>query len=81
MPALSLRHRSAYVCGAEFTLVDVAVATYLAWTPYWTKADPEWKLAARWPRLAEYVARVMARPAVGPNVPLAWLDDTAAWLL
>ena len=81
LPALSPWHRTAYVCGAEFTLVDVAVATYLAWTPYWTKAAPDWKLAERWPRLAEYVARVMARPAVGPNVPLAWLDDTAAWLL
>ena len=72
---------AAYVCGADFTLADVAIATYLAWLPYWTKADPAWALAARWPKLAEYKARVLSRPGVGPHVPLAWLDDTSAWLL
>ena len=59
----------------------MAVATYLSWLPYFAKCDPEWVLAARWPRLAEYTARVMARPGVGPHVPLEWLQDTAAWLL
>ena len=69
------------MCGNDFTLADVAIAAYLAWLPYFVKCDPDWTLAARWPRLAEYVARVMARPAVGPNVPLEWLADTSAWLL
>ena len=73
--------RSAYICGDAFSLADVAVAVYLAWLPYFVKCDPEWVLAARWPKLAEYVARVLARPAVGSNVPLGWLEDTAAWLL
>ena len=72
---------AAYICGAEFTLADVAIAAYLAWLPYFVKCDPEWVLEKRYPVLAEYTARVMARPAVGSNVPLEWIKDSAAWLL
>ena len=54
---------------------------YLAWLPYFVKCDPEWVLEKRYPVLAAYTARVMARPGVGPNIPLEWLKDTAAWLL
>ena len=78
--ACALAH-AAYICGAEFSLADVAIAAYLAWLPYFVKCDPEWVLEKRYPVLAEYTARVMARPAVGPNVPLEWLKDSAAWLL
>ena len=69
-----------FLCGDTFSLADVSVATYLAWMPYFTKCDPAWRLAERWPALGAYVARVLARPG-GECVPLAWLDDTAAWLV
>ena len=81
LPLLTRLEHAAYICGAEFSLADVAIAAYLAWLPYFVKCDPEWVLEKRYPVLAEYPARVMARPAVGPNVPLEWLKDTAAWLL
>lgn len=70
-----------YISGADFTLADAILAVYLAWMPYFSKCDPEWALAARWPALGAYVARVMARPAAQSSVPLAWLEDTAAWLV
>jgi glutathione S-transferase len=81
---LRLRHRLPdYLCGTEFTLADAATATHLAWIPYFTKADPAWvPFATRWPALGAYAARVLAaRPAGAASVPLAWLDDTAAWLV
>ncbi len=81
---LFLRHRLPdYLCGTEFTLADAVTATHLAWIPYFTKADPAWvPFATRWPALGGYVARVLAaRPAGAASVPLAWLDDTAAWLV
>jgi hypothetical protein len=49
--------------------------------PYWTKCDKEWVLAERWPLLEAYKHRVLSRPAGVANVPLAWLEDTAAWLV
>jgi len=58
----------------------VAIAVYMAWLPYFVKVDPAWT-AARWPKLQAYTKAVLARPGVGANVPLEWLDDTAAWLL
>jgi glutathione S-transferase len=70
-----------YICGADFTLADCAVAVYLAWMPYWTKCDKEWVLTERWPLLEAYKQRVLSRPAGVANVPLAWLEDTAAWLV
>ena len=76
-----MRARADYILGAEFSLVDATVAPYLAWLPYFSKCDPEWVLATRWPALGAYVARVLARPAGAASVPLAWLDDTASWLL
>ena len=72
---------TAYICGEHFSLADIAIAAYLAWLPYFVKCDPEWVLEKRYPVLAAYTARVMARPGVGPNIPLEWLKDTAAWLL
>jgi glutathione S-transferase len=71
-----------YLCGAEFTLADAVTAVHLAWIPYFSKVDPAWvPFAARWPALGAYASRVLARPAGQASVPLAWLDDTAAWLV
>jgi glutathione S-transferase len=47
-----------YLLGAQFTVADAYLFTLLGWCR-WVDID-----LARWPGLADYVARVAARPAV-----------------
>ena len=73
-----------YLCGSAFTLADISVACYLAWIPYFTKVDPEWKeevWAAKWPATHAYYKRCLARPAGAESVPLGWLSKPEEWLV
>lgn len=73
-----------YLCGAEFSLADISVAVYLAWIPYFTKVDPEWKeelWAVKWPAVHAYYKRCITRPAAVESVPLGWLSKPEEWLV
>ena len=71
-----------YVAGPQFTLADISVAVYLAWIPYFTKSDFDFKdWQTKWPAVGAYLQRCMERPAAKASVPLEWLDDPAAWLV
>lgn len=48
--------------------------------PYFVKADKDWAITC-WPACKRYLDRNMERPGVKEVLPLAWIEDTASWLL